>query len=159
DFTNEKGPFFYNLGNCYFVKNNYDMALEMYKKAIEYDQNLFDAYLNSGNAYYLEKKYDKTIESWETYLEKNPNTPQYDKIKKAIAYLKQELEKMKTEENTSKTSASSEASAKDESKKKENDNLLNDIMGDLNQIIKQTENVMETSEEPINDLSSEDIER
>ncbi len=151
----QKGIFFYNLGNCYFLKKNYDMAIDMYKKAIEYNPELFDAYLNSGNAFYIEKKYNKTIESWETYLEKYPQTPQYEKIKKAIAYLKNEMSKQQVlNENKEETNNNS-----NKQKAETDTNLLNEVIGDLNQIIKNTENIMETSEKPINDLSSEDIER
>lgn len=157
----QKGIIFYNLGNCYFLKKNYDLAIEMYKKAVELNPELFDAYLNSGNAYYIENNYQKTIEYWQTYLDKYPQTPQYEKIKKAIAYLKEEISKKAQMNTQNESEKESKENLSEESGKKESSNneLLNEVIGDLNQIIKKTENIMETSEKPINDLSSEDIER
>jgi len=145
NFTEEKGIFFYNLGNCYFLKGNFDFSTEMYAKAIMNDPALFDSHLNAGNAYYQSGDYANTIVQWETYLKKYPQTPQYENIEKAIAYLRQELK-----------NPGSLAGSQD---KELDEELLSDVLGDLEDLINRTENVMEMSEEPIDDLSSEDIER
>jgi len=147
DLTEKRGVFFYNLGNCYSLKKNYYFSLEMYRKAVLFNPTLVDSYLNAGNSYYQAGNYENTIVQWETYLKKNPITPQYENIKKAIAYLKEELNKPKLPE-------------KEIDKKTGLDlDLLNEIIGDLESVIDSTENVLENSEKPIDDLSSEDIER
>jgi tetratricopeptide (TPR) repeat protein len=145
NFTEQKGIYFYNLGNCYFLKRNYDFAAEMYSKALMNDPTLYDSYLNSGNAYYKLGDYPNTIVQWETYLKVYPETPQYVKIEKAIAYLKGEL--------------SGPSSGTSEEKKGIDEELLSDVLSDLEELINRTENVMETSEAPIDDLRSEEIER
>jgi tetratricopeptide (TPR) repeat protein len=144
NFADNKGVFFYNLGNCYFLKENYEFAVEMYTKAIQYDPALFDSYLNAGNAAYKEGDIPQTIIQWETYLRVYPQTPQYEKIQKALAYLRGEL------------SGSAAAQA---GKEEMEQALLEDVLSDLEELINRTENVMETSEKPIDDLTKEEIER
>jgi len=145
NFTEEKGIFFYNLGNCYYMKGNFDFSTEMYAKAIMNDPTLFDSHLNSGNAYYQSGDYANTIVQWETYLKKYPQTPQYENIEKAIAYLREELK--------------NPGSLKGIKGEGLDEDLLGDVLGDLEDLINRTENIMEMSEKPIDDLSSEDIER
>jgi len=146
NFTDNKGIYFYNLANCYYLKGNYDFAAQMYKKAVHYDENLFDSYLNAGNAYYREGNYSDTIIQWQTYLEKHPQTPQYKNIQKAIAYLKGEIQQPESDKNADeKTGIDSD--------------LLKDLLSDLDKLVNSTENILETSEKPVDDLSVEDIER
>jgi len=147
NYTDKKAPFFYNLGNCYYLKGNYQFSQEMYLKAASHDPDLYDSYLNAGNAYYKTGDYAQTVVQWETYLNKYPQTPQYENIKKAIAYLKEEIQKPKTEQPK-----------KDEKTGLEPD-LLKDVMSDLEKIINRTENVLEKSARPQDDLSMEEIER
>ncbi|KPJ88479.1 MAG: hypothetical protein AMS17_05290 [Spirochaetes bacterium DG_61] len=144
NFTDKKGVYFYNLGNCYFLKGNYDFAAEMYSKASQNDPTLYDSYLNAGNAFYKKGDIPKTIVQWETYLRVYPETPQYVKIEKAIAYLKGEL-----------VAATDSQTAQPELEEE----LLSEVLSDLEELISRTENVMETSEAPIDDLRSEEIER
>ena len=145
DLTDKKGPFFYNLGNCYFLKGNFDFAAEMYAKAAASDPTLYDSHLNAGNAYYKKGDIANTIIQWETYLAKYPQTPQYDNIAKAIAYLKEELVKQATGGAVAASASQNE--------------LLDEIISDLDGLLNRTENVMEVSEKPIDDLTKEDIER
>jgi tetratricopeptide (TPR) repeat protein len=144
NFTDKKGVYFYNLGNCYFLKGNYDFAAEMYAKASQNDPTLYDSYLNAGNAFYKKGDIPKTIVQWETYLTVYPETPQYVKIERAIAYLKGEL-----------VAAADEQTAQ----RKLEEDLLSEVLSDLEELINRTENVMESSEAPIDDLRSEEIER
>jgi len=146
NFTENKGIYFYNLANCYYLKGNYDFAAQMYKKAVHFDEKLFDSYLNAGNAYYREGNYPDTIIQWETYLEKHPQTPQYKNIQKAIAYLKGEIQQPESEKNADKKTGI-------------DSDLLKDVLSDLDKLVNSTENIMETSEKPVDDLSVEDIER
>jgi len=181
NFSKDKGPLFYNLGNCYYLKGNYNFSSEMYAKAVESDPTLYDAYLNTGNALFRAGNYRGTINQWETYLEKYPQTVQFEKIEMAIAYLKEQLK------NTPQGDGSSSNDGQDGDQSSTQDNqtasdgqtgiegdgtddningatgldmdLLNDVLSDLEEIANQTENVMEVSEKPIDDLTSEGIER
>ncbi len=146
NFTENKGIYFYNLANCYYLKGNYDFSAQMYKKAVHYDANLYDSYLNAGNAYYKEGNYSDTIIQWETYLKKNPQTPQYENIQKAIAYLKGEIQQPHSDKNV-------------DEKTGIDPDLLNDVLSDLDKLVNSTENILETSEKPVDDLSVEGIER
>jgi tetratricopeptide (TPR) repeat protein len=146
-YTEDKGTFFYNLGNCYYLKGNYQFATEMYDKALFYDPTLYDSYLNAGNAFYRAGNYEKTIIRWETYLEKYPETPQYRNIERAIAYLRGQKESMDSGASTSDVSAGLD------------EDLMNDVMSDLDRLLNSTENIMEESAKPVDDLSIEGIER
>ncbi|MBN2324096.1 MAG: tetratricopeptide repeat protein [Spirochaetes bacterium] len=147
DYAKNKGPFFLNLGNCYYLKNNYQFATDMYAQAVLNDPALFDAYLNAGNAYLQSKEYQKTIIQWETFLEKDPKTPQYDKIEKAIAYLREEVKRQEA------------AKLGKDSKTGLDTGLLDDVLKDLEGLINRTQNVLETSEKPVDDLTREELER
>jgi tetratricopeptide (TPR) repeat protein len=151
-YTDDKGKFFYNLGNCYYLKGNYQFSTEMYDKALAYDPSLYDSYLNAGNAYYKAGNIEKTILRWETYLEKYPETPQYKNIERAIAYLRGELQDTG---ETSQATGESEGSAEEGI----DEDLLNEVMSDLDKLANNTENIMEVSEKPVDDLSIESIER
>jgi len=146
NFTEKKGIYFYNLANCYYLKGNYDFSAQMYKKAVHYDTTLYDSYLNAGNAYYKEGNYSDTIIQWETYLKEYPQTPQYENIRKAIAYLRGEAQQPQSDKNV------------DEKTGLDRD-LLNDVLSDLDKLVNSTENILETSEKPVDDLSVEGIER
>jgi tetratricopeptide (TPR) repeat protein len=184
NYSEEKGPFFYNLGNCYFLKGNYSFSSDMYLKALESDPTLYNAYLNAGNAYFKAGNYEGTIDRWETYLEKYPQTVQYEKIEKAIAYLKEQLQSGSQDggisldsgqsgDQTSSQGDGTGSGSVDHGTDIEGDtadaningatgldmDLLNEVIGDLEELVNQTENVMEISEQPIDDLTSEDIER
>jgi tetratricopeptide (TPR) repeat protein len=147
NYSQDKGKFFYNLGNCYFLKGNYMFSTEMYDKALSHEPTLYDSYLNAGNAYYLSGDHEKTILKWETYLEKYPETPQYENIQRAIAYLREGL-----------ASAAEKPENVDEATGLDLD-LLDEVMSDLDRLTNSTENILEVSEKPVDDLSIEDIER
>jgi tetratricopeptide (TPR) repeat protein len=146
-YTEDKGIFFYNLGNCYYLKGNYEFSTEMYAKALAYDPTLYDSYLNAGNAFYRAGNIEKTIMRWETYLEKYPETPQYENIERAIAYLRGEMNKTDGDSVT------------DEGDTGFDEQLLEEVLSDLDRLTNSTENIMEMSEEPVDDLSIEEIER
>jgi tetratricopeptide (TPR) repeat protein len=146
-YADNKGIFFYNLGNCYYLKGNYEFSTEMYDKALSHDPTLYDSYLNAGNAYYKAGNIEKTIFKWETYLEKYPETPQHENIERALAYLREEL-----------GYGEDSPSNVDETTGLDVD-LLNEVMSDLDRLTNSTENIMEMSEKPVDDLSIEDIER
>ena len=56
------------LGNAASDSLEYDQAIEYYLKAIEVDNNYFDAYLNLGLTYVEKENYDKAIEYFDKAL-------------------------------------------------------------------------------------------
>ncbi len=147
NYTDEKGLLFYNLGNCYYLKGNYDFSSEMYGRAVLNDPALHDAYLNAGMAHFQSGNYRGTIIQWETYLEAYPETPQNEKIQRALAYLREELAKPEPIERNI-----------DEKTGLDLD-LLNEVIGDLGSMVNNTANIMEQSEKAVDDLTIEGIER
>ena len=53
---------YYNRGNAYGDKGQYDLAISDWSKAIEINPRYTKAYSNRGLAYYFKEEYDK---AWE----------------------------------------------------------------------------------------------
>ena len=99
NYSNEqKYKFYYNMGNKYFTKNKYNLALEMYNDAITTEPRDADSYLNRGQTRIklfskVEDKderveYIKTIISdYRTYLVLKPTSQQREEIEKLLAKL------------------------------------------------------------------------
>lgn len=60
---NKNANNYYNFGNHYKKYKKYDLALEMYTKAIEVNPSLTQAYINSAIIYDVQKDLKKAIES------------------------------------------------------------------------------------------------
>ena len=71
---------FFNMGNAYYKKNNYNNAIECYEKSVELLPNLPNSYFNMGNSYYLKGNYDKAIESYQKVIELQPVASAYYNI-------------------------------------------------------------------------------
>ena len=63
----------YNRGNAHRDLEQYDRAIEWYKKAIEIKPDYYEAHYNRGNAYYDLEKYEKAIECFDKALEIKPD--------------------------------------------------------------------------------------
>ena len=63
----------YNKGNAYYSKGEYDLAIQCYEKAIEINPNYAEAWNNKGNAYGDKGEYDLAIKCYEKAIEINPN--------------------------------------------------------------------------------------
>ena len=50
-----------NLGNCYKQEQDFDKALECYRKSIEINPKQFTAYISAINLLFEKKEYDKTV--------------------------------------------------------------------------------------------------
>ena len=53
---------YYNRGNTYYTKGDYDQAIYDYSKVIELNPNFAVAYNNRAISYYFKKEYDKVWE-------------------------------------------------------------------------------------------------
>jgi len=63
---------YYALGIAYDDKEEYDKAIEAYKKAVEINPQREEAYNNMGIAHKNKKEYDKAIEAYKKAVEINP---------------------------------------------------------------------------------------
>ena len=66
---------YYEEGNRYFEKGDYQKAIEMYSLAILYNPNFSEAYFNRALSYYKLKEYDKAIEDYTKAIELDPKNP------------------------------------------------------------------------------------
>lgn len=64
---------YYDVGNYYSRKNEYEKAVKLYDLAITYDPNDKDYYYNLGYCYKQLKQYKKAIDAFEKGLQLDPN--------------------------------------------------------------------------------------
>ena len=64
-----------NLGNVNYDREDYDQAIEYYKKAIEINPKELHAYRNITNAYLRVKKTDMVLKYYKEIIKNNPDTP------------------------------------------------------------------------------------
>jgi serine/threonine-protein kinase len=57
-----------NLGQVFYLREDYDKAIEWYGKAVAIDPNFLMAYLQQGGCYLASGRYEKGIELHEKYL-------------------------------------------------------------------------------------------
>jgi len=62
-----------NIGNIFFETGNRQKAIEAYKKAIEINPNLVDAYFNMGYTYFYMGKLPQAAKCFEEVLKRDPN--------------------------------------------------------------------------------------
>ena len=103
-------PNYYEIGNAYFFKEDYDRAIEYYNRAIElYPNSLYYYNGNMGDAYYNKPDYEKAISYYQkaadsapdcynclaftyskigdTYLQQQNEVEGIEYVKKALYYL------------------------------------------------------------------------
>ena len=86
-----KRVLYYNAGNAAFKMGNFSEAEELFSFASAADPNFAGAVLNKANAQLKQDKLEEAAVSYETYLEKKPDAPQADAVKKIIAAISDEL--------------------------------------------------------------------
>ena len=59
-------------GDAYYSQGKYDLAIIVYKKALELDPENVYALNNLGSLYYIQGKYDLAISAYKKALEMNP---------------------------------------------------------------------------------------
>jgi len=69
----QQSDVFYNHGNAYARKGQYDLAIQDYNQAIKLNPNNVNAITNRGNAYFSKGQYDLAIQDYNQALKLNPN--------------------------------------------------------------------------------------
>ena len=81
---------YFNRGNVYGQKGDFNHAIEDFNKALAINPNDADAYYNRGGAYYDKDDYDRAIEDYNKAIYIDPNnTDVYNNRAKAWYYKKQ----------------------------------------------------------------------
>lgn len=66
---------YYARGNAWYYQNNYDRAIDDFKRTIELNPMFHSAHDNLGNALLLKNEYSKAIDSYNKAIKINPNQP------------------------------------------------------------------------------------
>lgn len=77
---------YFHRGNAYFVKRNYDRAIDNYDDAIRLNPKYLKAYHIRGNAYYLKGFYEKALADFDQVIHLDPSY-------KAVTYYRQLTQK------------------------------------------------------------------
>ncbi|MEW6102103.1 MAG: tetratricopeptide repeat protein [Candidatus Omnitrophota bacterium] len=92
---------YFNIGNNYFAKGDYERAKEMYGHSISQNPGYAEAYLNRANSLMHMSLYREALTDYTYYLSLRPSAPQRDKIEQMINLLKHSIaeeERKKKEE-------------------------------------------------------------
>ncbi|MCC4229772.1 tetratricopeptide repeat protein [Zunongwangia profunda] len=88
--TDEKIDLDYNIGYAYFKKNEYDRAIEYFKRYAENSQHdaakRNDAYLRLGDSYFVNSQYWPAMESYNAAIANGVGNADYAAFQKAISY-------------------------------------------------------------------------
>ena len=83
-----QGVFYYNIGQLYNAKKEYQKSIDSLNMAYQYNSQLEDVFWFKGMNYYEMKNKESTISEWEKYLTIQTNGPESENIRKALAILK-----------------------------------------------------------------------
>ena len=63
----------YNCGNAYFMRGDFDRAIQDYSETIKLNPHFADAYNNRGNAYFMQGDFDRAIADFNKAIKLKPN--------------------------------------------------------------------------------------
>ena len=82
---------YYRLGQVYIKLGKADQALTHFEQAYSIDPSIKPTLYQIGYVYLVMMRNKQgTIKYWTQFLEEAPNDPQYDKVERALKYLKDE---------------------------------------------------------------------
>jgi len=80
---------YFRVGQIYYYKKIGALAVENFTRAVELDPVMKFAYYHIGLTYLMVlRDKENTIKNWELFLQKAPEDPQYDSIRRVIELLK-----------------------------------------------------------------------
>ena len=81
----------FNLGNAYFLKKDFSMAVQSYTRALQADPGFSTAYLNRANSRIQERALQEAVSDYLIYLNLEPRTPQRSQIERIISFIREEF--------------------------------------------------------------------
>jgi tetratricopeptide (TPR) repeat protein len=87
--TSYKDLFYYNMGNDFFSRKEFNFAEEMYNNALSVNKNLAKGYLNRANARLQLQSYAGALADYTLFLQLLPQDPQRPNIEKVMALIRQ----------------------------------------------------------------------
>ena len=81
----------FNLGNAYFTKGAFALAIEAYSQALKENQSYASAYLNRANALVRNGDLNEAVNDYETYLQIEPFSPKRGEVMRLIAFIREEF--------------------------------------------------------------------
>ncbi len=87
----DKATFYYNMGVNYQRLEEYGRAEDMYKKALELNNELAGAYLNRANVNVRQGEFSDAVADYRVYLSLRPNSSQKESIRQMIALLNKKV--------------------------------------------------------------------
>lgn len=88
--TNADTNLYVDIGNCYFMMNDQQEAVNYWNKAIQLDPKNAQAYANLGNVYYKNEQVEKAISFWLVSLISKPEDANTN-LNLAIAFNQKEM--------------------------------------------------------------------
>jgi len=83
---------YFNMGNNYFLLEDYKNAEQMYTDAIRENPGMAEAYLNRANSRMKLESYKSAVEDYTYYLSLRPSAPQREEIERLVSLLKKRFE-------------------------------------------------------------------
>jgi len=113
----DSGPIYYNLGNTFFEKGQYDKAIDAYTQALGRleKRDRSDAFYNIGNSFAKKGKLDKAIDHYKNALRATPDHGQA-KHNLEWAMIQKKIQESKKDDSDSQTPSQN---AKEKQPKKE----------------------------------------
>lgn len=134
-----QGRFYFNMANNYWRLGMTQEAEDAYGKSIALDRSLTDAYLNRANLQAGEGKYSQAVSDYRRYLSLRPDDPQKEEIEKMIALLSGEVQRAEQ--------ARLEEERKQKEEERRQQELLNQVLGSLENAGSETTNLSAGTEE------------
>jgi predicted O-linked N-acetylglucosamine transferase (SPINDLY family) len=70
--NSEFGPSNFNLGKIFYIKKNYDKAIELFLKSLQFDKNNKEIYYNLAQSFVKKQNYEKVLYYLENCLKLDP---------------------------------------------------------------------------------------
>ncbi|MFW5710328.1 MAG: tetratricopeptide repeat protein [Spirochaetota bacterium] len=128
-----KARFYYNMGVNYQRLEEYDRAAEMYQQALELNKDMANAYLNRANLYVRKGQFNDAVADYQVFLSLRPNSSQRENIEQMIDLLNKKVvdaERQRLEEER-----------KREEEERRQQELLEQVLGSLEQSGEETKNL------------------
>lgn len=134
----EKDIYFYNAGNIYYLMGEYQLAEDMFSRALRENRNKGSIYLNRANARLMLGRKEDAVNDYKTFLVLDPLNYQKDSVEKLIALLETKARQ--------ETARKQEEEARRIAEEQRREELLRDVLDSLKQVSQETRKVSAETE-------------